>query len=716
MDIIKTLEKEFNRSKEILNRLIALIDDGNTIPFIARYRKEVTNNMDDQDLREFSERLLYLRNLEDRKETIIASITELDLMTDDILNSIKMSVTQTELEDIYRPYKPKRKTKASVAKEQGLEPLAILILENGNNQDLVENEANQYIDEEKKVASSKDAINGALDIIAEDIANNADIRKYLRATIMRTSNIVSETKLKNEEKNEKDVYGMYHNFNSLIGKLQNHNILAINRGEKENFLKVFFSFNETSLLDNTLDIYLSQKQVKSNNYLTNCNKDAFKRLIYPSVEREIRNLLTERASTSAISVFSKNLKQLLMQAPVKNKITLGLDPAYRTGCKLAVIDANGKMLTTTVIFPTPPQSKVEESEKTVVNLINKYNINLVVIGNGTASKESEIFISNLIKNNSLLNVSYTIVSEAGASVYSASKLAANEFPELDVSKRSAISIARRIQDPLAELVKIDPKSIGVGQYQHDMPQKELEVALNGTVESCVNLVGVNINTASVSLLKQVAGLKETIAKNIVTYREENGIFTNRKQLLKVSKLGEKAFLQSAGFLRILDGDNLLDNTGVHPESYKATKILLSNLSITDITSTDSKTKLENVDITEMATKMDLGKLTVKDIIDELLKPGRDPRENLPQPILRQDLMDITSLKVGDKVKGTVRNVIDFGAFVDIGVHIDGLVHISKLSKNFVKHPLDAVSVGNIVDVTVIDIDIVKKRISLSLID
>lgn len=719
MSIVQILVKEFKRDEITVNKIIELLNNGNTVPFIARYRKEVTQNMDDQILREFSERLIYLENLKARKDTVLTSIKELDLLTQELTTKILNANTMTELEDIYRPYKPKRKTKASVAKESGLEPLANLILTSGNNVSLIEQTATKYINKDLNVINVGDAIEGALYIIAEDIGNNADIRKYLRENILNNATVSTEKKAKSEKNilaNKIDVYQMYHNFSSPITKLQNHNILAINRGEKENFLNVMLIFNEEDILKHTLQIYVKSKNIDVNQYIEECNKDAFKRLIYPAVEREVRGELTKKASNSAINIFSKNLKQLLMQPPLKNKITLGLDPAYRTGCKLAVVDENGKMLTTDVIFPTPPQNKIKESEKKVLSLINKYGINLVVIGNGTASKESEIFIANLIKENNLQNVSYTITNEAGASVYSASKLAALEFKELDVAKRSAISIARRVQDPLAELVKIDPKSIGVGQYQHDIPQKELQQALNGTVEDCVNSVGVNVNTASVSLLKQVSGLKETIAQNIVEYREVNGIFTNRKQLLKVAKLGEKSFLQCAGFLRILNGDNILDNTGIHPESYEKTVQLLNKLKIDDLTTSEAKEKLNSINIKEIASELNLGELTIKDIVYELLKPGRDPRESLPEPVLRQDLMDISNLKINDVLVGTVRNVIDFGAFVDIGVHIDGLIHISKLSKSYIKHPLDVVNVGDILEVKVIDIDVEKKRISLSLID
>ncbi|MGL5972171.1 MAG: Tex family protein [Oscillospiraceae bacterium] len=715
MDVNSLLCKEFNISLHFLNSIIKLIDDGNTIPFIARYRKEATGNMDDQSLRLLSERISYIRNLEDRKKSILSTIKELDLLTDDIKLSLDNAVTLTEVEDIYRPFKPKRKTKASIAKEKGLTPLFDEIIKNGTDIDYINNFALKFLSEDHCIYDISTAIKMSLDIICEDISNNSESRKYIREYVLNNGVLVASKKEHKDESSKKDVYEMYHNFNCSIKKLNNHNILAIDRGENIGFLKVNFEFDENVILNNISKIYCKDKT--SNEYIEESIKSSFKRLIYPSVEREIRSSLTERACSSAILVFSKNLKQLLLQPPVKGKVTLGFDPAYRTGCKIAVVDSNGKMLMTDVIFPTAPQNKTEEASKTILNLISKYNIEIISIGNGTASKESEIFISNLIKENTL-NVSYIIANEAGASVYSASKLGSEEFPELDVSKRSAISIARRIQDPLAELVKIDPKSIGVGQYQHDMPHKELSNSLDGVVENCVNSVGVNINTASPSLLKYVSGLTSATAKNIVSYREENGSFENRNQLLKVSKLGEKAFLQCAGFLRILDGPNILDRTGVHPESYKKTVELLNiyDLNLDTLNESEFSQKLSSIDINETSKKLNIGELTLKDIILELQKPGRDIRDSLPQPMLRQDLVDITNIKIGQQIKGTVRNVIDFGAFVDIGVHVDGLVHISQLSKNFVNHPLDVVSIGDIVTVSVIDVDVSKKRISLSMLN
>ena len=715
MDINKILLAEFKITSQSLDSTVALIDEGNTIPFIARYRKEVTGGLDDQLLRELHDRLVYLRTLKTKKEEVFKFIDELDLMTDEIKLSLEKAKTQTEVDDIYRPFRPKRKTRASVAKEKGLAPLSEFILTGLNNNEQITVKAAEFINEEKEVLTITDAITGALDIVAEQISDNANVRKDIRDFLYNHAFLTSVP----VDAEKTSVYENYYEFKGKVSILSGYRILALNRGEKEDFLKISLEYPMDRIFE-IIEKYFLPSPCQNTEYFKFVIEDSFKRLIYPSTEREIRNLLTEFASNGAIDVFSKNLRQLLLQAPVKNRVTLALDPAYRTGCKIAIVNEIGNVLETLVVFPTPPQNKVEESEKTLINLIKKYGVTLIAVGNGTASKESEIFVSNLIKKIDK-EIFYIMVSEAGASVYSASKLAAEEFPELDVSKRSAISIARRLQDPLAELVKIDPKAIGVGQYQHDMPAKQLETALSGVVESCVNSVGVELNTASASLLNQVAGINSSVAKNIVAYRDENGVFTNRKELLKVPKLGKKAFLQAAGFIRVANSDNILDNTGVHPESYSAAKKLLklTKCSLKDVENNRTdilKDTLNKANKSELAQELEIGMPTLNDIIDEILKPGRDPRDEMTGPILRSDILDIKDLEIGTKITGTVRNVIDFGAFVDIAVHIDGLVHISKLRKGFVKHPLDVVKVGDIVDVTVIGVDIPKKRISLSMIE
>ncbi|MBQ9375228.1 MAG: RNA-binding transcriptional accessory protein [Ruminococcus sp.] len=714
MEINKILAEEFKLKQEQIDNTIALIDEGMTIPFIARYRKERTGSLDDQILREIFDRLTYLRNLEKRKAEITASITEQEKMTDEIADAIAKAVTLVEVEDIYRPFKPKRKTRASVAREKGLEPLAKLIIA----QELDANpsaEAEKYIDEEKGVESAESAVAGAMDIIAEDISDNAALRKYLRTLFGQIGRIVSKA----SDEEAETVYENYYEFSEPVSKIAGHRILAIDRGEKEGALKVSIDVPEGAGERACISKF------KLND--SDCGKlveeaciDSYKRLIYPSIEREIRSDLSEKAQEGAIKVFSSNLRQLLMQPPVKGHCTLGLDPAYRTGCKIAVVDQTGKVLDTTVVYPTPPQNKIAEAKKILSKLIEKYNVTTISIGNGTASRESEAFVAELIKEIPQ-KVSYMVVSEAGASVYSASKLAAQEFPEFDVSLRSAVSIARRLQDPLAELVKIDPKAIGVGQYQHDMPKARLDEALSGVVENCVNSVGVDLNTASHSLLSYIAGVNATVAKNIVAYREENGEFSDRKQLLKVPKLGAKAYEQCAGFLRIQGGKNPLDNTSVHPESYNAAKQLLEKcgLSLDDIS---VSTSMETLDSTvsklgsnTLADEIGIGVPTLTDIITELKKPGRDPRDELPPPLMRSgDIMELKDLKPGMELMGTVRNVIDFGAFVDIGVHEDGLVHISQLCDRYIKHPLEVVKVGDVVKVRVLDVDVKKKRISLTM--
>lgn len=711
-EIINILSKEFDRKPKHIENVIEMLDKGDTVPFIARYRKELTGSMDDQLLREVAQRLGYLRNLKERKEEVISSIKKLDKLTKELEEEINNANTLSEVEDLYRPYKPKRKTRASIAKEKGLEPLSDIILSQEVNLEDIKIIAKNYVSEEKGVNNEDEAIKGALDIIAENISDNANIRKELKKLIRNKGKIISKN-----TKDEDSVYQTYYDFSESIKRLQGHKVLALNRGEKEGFLKVTLEINKDEALNIIHKYIIKNTKSSAYKYLKETCIDAFDRLIFPSIEREIRSDLTESANESAIKTFATNLKQLLMQPPVKNKVTLGLDPAYRTGCKIAVVDGTGKVLNTTVIYPTPPHNKIEESEKIIKDLISKHNVEVISIGNGTASRESEKFVADTIKGT---KVQYVVVSEAGASVYSASKLAAKEFPDYDVALRSAVSIARRLQDPLAELVKIDPKSIGVGQYQHDMPKAKLNEALTGVVESAVNSVGVDLNTASVSLLEYVAGVSSAVAKNIVAYREENGMYTKRSELLKVPKLGKKSYEQCAGFLRVAESSNPLDNSAVHPESYKAAKkvLELTNHNLKDV-NTEKISLLEEeaqkIGFDVISDECEIGIPTLKDILKELIKPGRDPRDELPKPILRSDVMEMEDLIVGMKLMGTVRNVVDFGAFVDIGVHQDGLVHISQISNSFIKHPSDKLKTGDIVEVTIIDIDKKKGRISLSMI-
>lgn len=716
MDITKKIAEELQIKPSQVEAAIKLIDEGCTIPFIARYRKEVTGSLNDEQLRELDERLKYLRNLENRKEQVIASIEEQGKLTEDLKNQIIAAETMVLVEDLYRPYKQKRRTRAIIAKEKGLEPLALYILQQDTDKPVEEKAAEYISDEEgKEVASAADAIAGALDIIAEQISDEADYRTYIRDITFKEGKISSVAK----DAEAESVYETYYDYSESLTTIPGHRVLALNRGENEKFLNVKIEAPVERILG-----YLEKKMIVSENQYTTpllkaVVKDAYDRLIAPAIEREIRNSLTETAEDGAIKVFGKNLEQLLLQPPIAGKVVLGWDPAFRTGCKLAVVDPTGKVLATKVIYPTEPHNKVEQSKAEVKKLIDKYGITLISCGNGTASRESEKIIADMINEEGLTGVDYIITNEAGASVYSASKLATEEFPDFDVAQRSAVSIARRVQDPLAELVKIEPKSIGVGQYQHDMNQKKLGEALAGVVEDSVNKVGVDLNTASASLLEYISGISKTVAKNIVDYRETNGRFTNRKQLLKVAKLGPKAFEQCAGFMRIQDGDNPLDATSVHPESYEVAKKLLEIMGydINSITTGELiglRSKIK--DIHEMAQKLDVGEITLDDIIKELEKPGRDPREDMPKPILRKDVLDMKDLQPGMILKGTVRNVIDFGAFVDIGVHQDGLVHISQMTRQKrVEHPLDVVSVGDIVDVRVVDVDVAKARISLSMI-
>lgn len=712
MDMIKQLAKELSLRESQVESTIKLIDEGNTIPFIARYRKEVTGSLDDNILRDLYDRLNYLRSLEKRKEEVTASIETLELMTEDLRTAIINSKTLAEVEDIYRPFKPKRRTRASIAKEKGLEPLALYLLEQTPNAIAPLTAAAEYINEEKGVATAEDALAGAKDIIAELVSDDAEIRKKLREFIFRNSIIKTTGKTE-----EQSVYSMYYDYSEPVNKIVGHRILAVDRGEREDILKVAVVTNEETATTMVLKKILKEECAVTGAVQQAC-LDAYTRLIYPSLEREIRGMLTETAAEQAIKLFAVNLHNLLMQSPVKNRVALGLDPAYRTGCKIAVIDDTGMVLDTTVVYPTPPQSKVEEATAKLKQLIIKYGVTLIAIGNGTASKESEIFVVNLIKQ--LPHpVSYMVVSEAGASVYSASKLAAEEFPQFDVSLRSAVSIARRLQDPLAELVKIDPKAIGVGQYQHDMPKNRLDSALGGVVEGCVNAVGVDVNTASHSLLSYVAGIGPSLAKNIVIYREENGAFQSRKDLMKVPKLGKKVFEQSAGFLRVPESENVLDNTAVHPESYKPALQLLklcdyNTKSIKASDLSELKNKAAAIGLDTLAEQIGVGKPTLVDIIDELLKPGRDPRDVLPPPLLRSDLLDLKDLKPEMILDGTVRNVIDFGAFVDIGVHQDGLVHISQITDKYIKHPSEVLKVGDIVKVKVMEVDVPRKRIALTM--
>lgn len=711
MDILEQISQELQIKLWQVQATVKLIDEGNTIPFIARYRKEQHGELNDEQLRNLSERLTYLRNLEDKKQQVLASIHEQGKLTEELKKQILEAKTQVVVDDLYRPYRPKRRTRATIAKEKGLEGLANIILMQMTTRSL-EEEAKSYLSEEKEVKTVQEAIQGAMDIIAESISDEADYRMHIRNVTVKEGSICSEAK----NKDEKTVYEMYYEFEEAISKIVGHRILALNRGEKEKVLSVKITAPEEKIL-----LYLQKKViVKDNPNTTEVLKatieDSYSRLIAPAIEREIRNDLTEKAEDGAIKIFGKNLEQLLMQPPIMGQVVLGWDPAFRTGCKLAVVDATGKVLDTVVVYPTQPQNKIAETKKTVKALIDKYNITLISVGNGTASRESERVIVDMLKEIDK-PVQYVIVNEAGASVYSASKLATEEFPNFDVGQRSAASIARRLQDPLAELVKIDPKSIGVGQYQHDMNQKKLSEALTGVVEGCVNRVGVDLNTASASLLEYISGISKVIAKNIVAYREENGKFTERKQLLKVAKLGPKAYEQCAGFMRIIDGKNPLDATSVHPESYDAAKTLLEKLDyhLEDVKGGVTGLSLLVKDKKKLAKELGIGEITLVDIIKELEKPGRDPRDEMPKPILRTDVLEMEDLEPGMVLKGTVRNVIDFGAFVDIGVHQDGLVHISELSsKKYVKHPLDVVSVGDIVEVKVLSVDVQKKRIQLTM--
>ena len=721
--IVKTIAEELGIKPSQVENTIKLIDEGNTIPFIARYRKEVTGGLSDEILRNLGERLTYLRNLETRKEEIVKSIEEQGKLTDEILQAVAIAKTLAEVEDIYRPYKQKKKTRATVAKAKGLEPLAEIILEQKEKKDINEI-AKEFVnieklsEEDKKnkdkvVANEEEAIQGALDIIAENISDNAKYRKEIKRICYREALIVTKA-----SKEEQSNYEMYYDYQEALKFIPSHRILAINRGEKEEFLKVKIEKPEDKIL-----LYMEKDIIKGETQFTQMLKDtildAFKRLIEPSIDREIRSDLTEKAEEKAIKVFGKNAKQLLLGAPIKGKTVMGFDPAYRTGCKIAVIDETGKVLDYTTVYPTEPQNDVVGAKKELLKLIEKDKVDMIAIGNGTASRESEMFVADMIKDTER-PVHYVIVSEAGASVYSASKLATEEYPDINVSIRGAISIARRLQDPLAELVKIDPKAIGVGQYQHDVNQKNLAESLTGVVEDSVNKVGVDVNTATPSLLAYVSGINNTIAKNIVKYRDENGKLKERKELLKVPKLGKVAFEQCAGFLRIIDGKNPLEITAVHPESYEATEKLLKNLGfnkedLRDRIKTDElRQKLKTVDVTKMAKELEIGEMTLKDIIEELSKPGRDPREDMPKPILRQDVLKLEDLQEGMILTGTVRNVIDFGAFVDIGVKYDGLVHISEMSDKFIKNPSDLVSVGDIVKVKVIKIDRERKKVGLSM--
>lgn len=715
MDIIATLAKELSLQKWQVENTVKLIDEGNTIPFIARYRKEAHGTLNDQVLRTLAERLEYLRNLDKRREEIHASITAQEKMTTELETALSNAATLAELEDIYRPYRPKRRTRASIAKEKGLEPLAQQIFAQAPNCPDPMILAENYVDTEKGVESAEDALNGAMDIIAENISDDANIRRRLR-NLFSVVGIVC-TKADDPEKDS--VYRMYYDYSEPVSRIADHRILAIDRGEKEGFLKVSVQLDPVKASNVITSVTLKAGDSSCTEIVRQAGADAYTRLIYPSVERETRNMLTARAAASSIRVFAMNLHELLLQPPVKGKNAIGLDPGYRTGCKVAVVDATGKVLHTDVIYVTHSDTQRDSAKKLIKRLIQKFDVQIIAIGNGTASKETEIFTAELLKEIET-DTAYMVVSEAGASVYSASKLAAEEFPQFDVSLRSAVSIARRLQDPLSELVKIDPKAIGVGQYQHDMPQKELESALNGVVEDCVNSVGVDLNTASPSLLSRVSGINASVAKNIVTFREENGAFTSRPQLKKVPKLGDKAYTQCAGFMRIPESRNVLDNTGVHPESYALAESLLSlcALSLKDVKNgkvDGLESKIEALGgIETVAKTLGAGVPTLSDIVKELLRPGRDPRDELPPPLLRTDVMDMKDLVPGMELKGTVRNVIDFGAFVDIGVHQDGLVHISQLSAKRVKHPSEVLKVGEVVTVWVLSVDVGKKRIALTM--
>ena len=712
MNISEILRKEFSLKNEQVENVIKLIDEGNTIPFIARYRKEMTGEMSDVILRQFNDRLTYLRNLQSRKEDVQRIIEEQGKLTEEIIKNLAKSNTLQEVEDIYAPFKQKKRTRATIAKEKGLENLALLILE--KNIENIDSESEKFIDEEKKVLSVEDALKGANDIIAEIISDNAEIRKHIRENALKYGVIVTKN-----TKDEKSVYDMYYDFSERVSNMASHRVLAINRGEKEEFLKVKLEIDNDRILKYIENQYINKNNFKNKEIIVSAIEDAYKRLIFPSIEREIRNHLTEQAQERAISVFGENIKNLLLQPPLKGKVVMGFDPGYVNGCKIAVVDANGKFLDEAIIYPHKPQGKVEQSKKTLKKLIETYKIDVIAIGNGTASRESESLISDLIKEMGV-KAQYIIVNEAGASIYSASELAAQEHPDINVSIRGAISIGRRLQDPLAELVKIDPESIGVGQYQHDLNKKRLKEVLDGVVEDSVNKVGIDLNTASYSLLEHVSGISKAVAKNIIAYREENGSFKSRTELKKVKRLGPSAFVQCAGFMRIEDGKNPLDNTGVHPESYDICKKMLEILgySLEDLKNkniSDIDNRVEKVGLKQLSENLNVGEVTLKDIILEIKKPGRDPREEEGmKPILRTDVLKIEDIKEGMILKGTVRNVVDFGVFVDIGIKNDGLVHKSQMSNKFVKDPMEICSVGDVVDVKVIGIDLDKQRVALSM--
>lgn len=712
MNISEILRKEFSLKNEQVENVIKLIDEGNTIPFIARYRKEMTGEMSDVILRQFNDRLTYLRNLQSRKEDVQRIIEEQGKLTEEIIKNLAKSNTLQEVEDIYAPFKQKKRTRATIAKEKGLENLALLILE--KNIENIDSEAEKFIDEEKKVLSVEDALKGANDIIAEIISDNAEIRKHIRENALKYGVIVTKN-----TKDEKSVYDMYYDFSERVSNMASHRVLAINRGEKEEFLKVKLEIDNDRILKYIENQYINKNNLKNKAIIVSAVEDAYKRLIFPSIEREIRNHLTELAQERAISVFGENIKNLLLQPPLKGKVVMGFDPGYVNGCKIAVVDANGKFLDEAIVYPHKPQGKVEQSKKTLKKLIETYKIDVIAIGNGTASRESESLISDLIKEMNV-KTQYIIVNEAGASIYSASELAAQEHPDINVSIRGAISIGRRLQDPLAELVKIDPESIGVGQYQHDLNKKRLKEVLDGVVEDSVNKVGIDLNTASYSLLEHVSGISKAVAKNIIAYREENGSFKSRTELKKVKRLGPSAFVQCAGFMRIEDGKNPLDNTGVHPESYDICKKMLEILgySLEDLKNkniSDIDNRVEKVGLKQLSENLNVGEVTLKDIILEIKKPGRDPREEEGmKPILRTDVLKIEDIKEGMILKGTVRNVVDFGVFVDIGIKNDGLVHKSQMSNKFVKDPMEICSVGDVVDVKVIGIDLDKQRVALSM--
>ena len=712
MDMIKTLAAELQQNEQYVANVVKLLDEGNTVPFIARYRKEMHGTMDDQTIRVLAERLAYLRGLETRKAEIRDAIDAQGKLTPELTAAIENAATLSALDDIYRPYRPKRRTRASMAREKGLEPLADAILSARNGSPSLEALAQPYVSEEKGVSGTDAALAGASDIIAENLSDDASLRSRLRDIIQKTGVIRSAS-----DNADDTTYTMYHDFSEPVRRMQSHRVLALDRGEKEGVLKVTLECDEQAALSAITRAVLHPRN-PFGAFLRDTAADSWKRLLFPSLERETRNVLTDKACEQAIRIFALNLRPLLMQPPVRGRVTLGFDPGYRNGCKLAVVDATGKVLDTAVIYPHKPQCRVEDAKKTLRRLCTRHHVTCIAIGNGTASKESELLVAEFIRENGG-GIAYMVVSEAGASVYSASKLAAEEFPDYDVNLRSAVSIARRLQDPLAELVKIDPKAIGVGQYQHDMPQARLSETLDGVVEDCVNAVGADLNTASAPLLSRVAGISNTVAKNIISFREENGRFTGRRQLLKVKGLGPKAFEQCAGFLRVPESDNLLDRTGVHPESYKAAETLLTLCGYTAKDAADGKigelaARVHQLGEKNAAERCGIGVPTLDDMVKELSKPGRDPRDELPPPMLRSDVLDLTDLKPGMKLKGTVRNVADFGAFIDIGVHQDGLVHISQLCNRFVKHPSEVVTVGDVVDVTVLSVDPKSKRISLSM--